>query len=132
MEKLYPDVKLYILFESIRNNWSDRIVERGNAIIKILPSTTFIEKKQMKELMNNMIEFWNIDRENFDGRHFARDGKFCYYTLFEHFKTLDNLKDSCLLKWGNSNDGSIRCETDMINFIRYDKHLLVECYGMDY
>ncbi len=51
MKVQHPDVILYLLFESIRGDWSDGIEERGKAIIDILPYTTFKEKEDLEKRM---------------------------------------------------------------------------------
>jgi hypothetical protein len=108
----HPDVILYLLFESIRGDWSYGIPERGEAIKSILPYTNFARKDDMEGHINMMIYWWFEDGKWFDGRTWARDGMFCYYTLFKHYKKIDVLTSSSLLKMGKSDDGSDRMESD--------------------
>ena len=108
---MHPDIILYLLFESIRNHWGEGIEERGEAIKDILPYTTFREKNELHEHISLMLTSLE-ENEEFDGRWWARDGKFCYYTFYKYFITLTNLSSSPLLKWGRSNDDTPRLESN--------------------
>lgn len=94
----HPDVILYLLFESIRGDWSQGIPERAEAIIDILPFTNFEEKEEMETRMNVMSIQWYTNRADFDGRDFARNGKYTYYLLYKLYTNTDELYKSKLLK----------------------------------
>jgi len=111
---VHPDVLLYLLIESIRGDWSRGIPDRVYAILEVLPETNFIPKEELTKHMDNMMASWNVYHKtnDFDGRAWARDGDFCYFKLFEKYSTVEYLNSSNYLRWGTSDDGTKRLESN--------------------
>lgn len=93
--ELNPDTIFYHIWCSIRGDWSQGIKERGEMLLEILPKTTLKHKEEMKDLIEEMMTHWKHRYEDdvpyFDGRHYARGQRFCFYEMKNYFKEPENL-----------------------------------------
>jgi len=83
-KKLNHDYAFYHIWYSIREDWSNDVIERLKRLLKILPFTTLIEKDEMREYLKQSIYDW-AEGEVSDGRNIARDCYFCYYEMGNKF-----------------------------------------------
>ncbi len=127
---IHPDVMFYLLFESIRGDWSEGVGHRILAMESIIDETSFADKDGMKQHLKDILNAWTDENEHFDGRHWARDGKFCYYKLFNNFDTIENFKSTNYLHWGTSDDGSTRLESNPRNIITCNEDVMDLYYRM--
>lgn len=73
-----PNNVFYRIFESIREDWTCGVGERGRWLLEILPRTSVREKEKMREHLEEMMEaWWQVAPDEFDGRNWTRDGPFC-------------------------------------------------------
>jgi hypothetical protein len=87
------------IFQSIREDWSYGVGERGEWLLDILPRTSVRNKEGLKGHLKDMIVAWNMqDDDEFDGRRWIRD---CNYSYMYPSNWIKDWKPICLFDGDN-------------------------------